>query len=162
MNKDLENARGQTALTVAVEAGQLSTMNTLLRRGARADYENASNRTALMLAIELGKFDAMLALLDRGANPNAENRCARSRTPVGGSKISPQLRGLPLWKRGDVKRIPLLDRSVHPWLRLTALYHQCKVIRNERNVVETQALACATSLVNHVSVFSGKVLTDAR
>lgn len=58
-------------LLQAIEAGDLSRVQTLLAAGADCNARNADGATALMLAAHLGRLDLVQALIDAGADVNA-------------------------------------------------------------------------------------------
>ena len=61
---------GTTPLHYAARAGDLSTVQSLLRSGAKADAENRYGVTPLSLAVEEGNLDVVNVLIAAGANVN--------------------------------------------------------------------------------------------
>jgi Ankyrin repeats (3 copies) len=70
----------EIALRRAAEAGDLSSLQTLLDTEVDIDSRDDMGRTALMLAILRGQADSASLLLEHGADPNAVD--ARGTTPL--------------------------------------------------------------------------------
>ncbi len=75
-----EAATGEGALHILVRGRDLSWLQFLLARGARADLQSNDGTTPLMLAAQLGWYEGADYLLQRGANPNLGNQ--RGETPL--------------------------------------------------------------------------------
>jgi uncharacterized protein len=71
---------GEGALHILVRNRELTWLNVLLRRGARADIQDDEGVTPLLLAAQLGWVPGAEQLLARGANPNLAN--SRGETPL--------------------------------------------------------------------------------
>ena len=67
----VEEARGDTALTLAAREGSTRVFNLLLQnKEVKLDARSRNGETALMLAAYKGNLAAVRALLDKGAEPN--------------------------------------------------------------------------------------------
>jgi len=67
----VEEARGDTALTLAAREGSTRVFNVLLQnKEVKLDARSRNGETALMLAAYKGNLAAVRALLDKGAEPN--------------------------------------------------------------------------------------------
>ncbi|KAI4879052.1 hypothetical protein NFI96_001604 [Prochilodus magdalenae] len=58
---------GETALTLAAQAGHVQNVKMLLRHGASPHNTNSKNEPPLLLAVRLGSYDMVLALILGGA-----------------------------------------------------------------------------------------------
>ena len=68
---NVRNEKGQTALVLALQGGQLRVAETLLAQpGIEVDAENGSGETPLMMAALKGQLDMARRLLERGAKVN--------------------------------------------------------------------------------------------
>lgn len=75
-----DTGSGEGALHILVRGRELTWLNVLLRRGARADIQDDEGVTPLLLAAQLGWVPGAEQLLERGANPNLANN--RGETPL--------------------------------------------------------------------------------
>jgi Ankyrin repeats (3 copies) len=75
-----DSATDVVAFRRAAEAGDLATLEALLRKQIDVNSRDAAGRTALMLATQHGHVDAVAALLSHGADPNATD--AQGATPL--------------------------------------------------------------------------------
>lgn len=71
---------GETALHILVRGRDLSWLNFMLGRGARADTGDREGNTPLNIAAQLGWLDGADLLLNRRASPNLGN--SRGETPL--------------------------------------------------------------------------------
>uniref|UniRef100_UPI003AAC1882 ankyrin repeat and SOCS box protein 15b n=1 Tax=Centroberyx gerrardi TaxID=166262 RepID=UPI003AAC1882 len=62
-----QTADGETALTLAAEAGLVGNVGVLLRRGASPHNTNSSNESPLLIAVRQRSYDMVLALIMGGA-----------------------------------------------------------------------------------------------
>jgi ankyrin repeat protein len=67
---NLQNSRGESALSLAAAAGHGEVMDVLLAKGARIDQPRRSGRTPLGLAVARGHLAAVEFLIARGAQLN--------------------------------------------------------------------------------------------
>jgi ankyrin repeat protein len=74
---NIANFQGETPLHVAVRAGNLSLIKSLIAKGAEAEkiinQQDRSGNTALHYAAEMGYLDLAKELIGYGADPNLEN-----------------------------------------------------------------------------------------
>jgi len=68
------DSSGEGALHILVRGRDLTWLNFLLARGARADLQMNDGTTPLILAAQLGWYPGAEQLLSRRANPNLGNR----------------------------------------------------------------------------------------
>lgn len=66
---------GTSVLIIAAMAGDVPTIELLLKHGAKLEYqENRAGATALIMAASENQAEAVKALLNAGANPNAKTK----------------------------------------------------------------------------------------
>jgi ankyrin repeat protein len=73
-NPNASNAKGKTALLLAVIAGHEEAAEALLRRGAKVNTADADGKTTLMWASDAGHKDVAELLLTRGADIEARDQ----------------------------------------------------------------------------------------
>jgi ankyrin repeat protein len=71
---DGTNARGETALMLAAQVGDLEAIRLLIEAGAEMEAKGKFGVTALMFAAQNGDLSAMKLLVEKGADPNAKKR----------------------------------------------------------------------------------------
>ncbi|XP_066524233.1 ankyrin repeat and SOCS box protein 15 isoform X2 [Hoplias malabaricus] len=70
LSVDEETDDGETPLTLAIQAGLVDIVRTLLEHGASPHRTNRKNDTPLLLAVRTDAYDIVLTLLARGAQVN--------------------------------------------------------------------------------------------
>ena len=73
-NPNQNDTSGQPLLMVAVTAGQIAVVETLLKAGAAADATDREGYTSLLRAAERGDVDMVEILLRKNAKPGVQNR----------------------------------------------------------------------------------------
>lgn len=71
---DLQNNKGETALSLAAQIGWLEGAQALLGHGAAVDLGNGRGETPLMIAVQHRDLPMVQLLLSKGANPNKTDR----------------------------------------------------------------------------------------
>ena len=92
---DARDARGQTALLLAVEGGHTGAAKKLMERGASVNAQAANQDTPWLLAGASGRTDILEMMLSRGPDLSIRNR-------FGGNAL------IPACERGHVETIRLL------------------------------------------------------
>ena len=77
-----QDARGNTALHIAIEKKHLKTVQVLLTHGADPEITNKQGMTSLHLASKLGDEEIIDSLFENRANPHAKNEKDNMRTPL--------------------------------------------------------------------------------
>ncbi|KAL6459523.1 hypothetical protein MHYP_G00312820 [Metynnis hypsauchen] len=67
LNMEEVTGDGETALTLAVQAGHVQNVKMLLHHGASPHNTNSKNETPLLLAVRIGSYDIVLVLILGGA-----------------------------------------------------------------------------------------------
>ncbi|XP_017569153.1 ankyrin repeat and SOCS box protein 15 isoform X2 [Pygocentrus nattereri] len=70
LSLDEETEDGETPLTLAIQAGLVEIVRTLLAHGASPHRTNRKNESPLLLAVRTDEYDIVLALLTRGTQVN--------------------------------------------------------------------------------------------
>jgi ankyrin repeat protein len=73
---DIQNARGETALSLAAQIGWTDGADLLLNHGASVDLGNDRGETPLIIAVQHRDVPMVRLLLARGANPNKTDHAA--------------------------------------------------------------------------------------
>ncbi len=92
---DARDARGQTALLLAVEAGHTAIARALMERGASVNVQAANQDTPWLLAGASGRTEILELMLERGPDLSIRNR-------FGGNAL------IPACERGHVATVRLL------------------------------------------------------
>src|SRR5262245_49213025 len=74
--------RPDTQLTIAVDKGDLATVQELLAQGAQPDAPDRHGLTPLIRATRAGNRPILRALLDAGASPNQNDGYVNGWTPM--------------------------------------------------------------------------------
>ena len=90
---DLRNAKGDTPLTIAVDANQGAAIDLLVKRKAKLEYGNRSGETPLIRAVQNRNLELASQLLKLGANPDTRDIIAgkSARDYATADNRSPQL-----------------------------------------------------------------------
>ena len=64
---NVKTSKGETALSIAAERGNVECVELLLQQNAFVDVENKNRETPLMLACRSGHLEIVRVLLDHGA-----------------------------------------------------------------------------------------------
>lgn len=92
---------GSPLLTVAVRAGHIPVVETLLKGGAMPDAVDPEGYTALMRAVEKGDVEIVEILLRRNASTRAQNRQGQTALMIGSSRGYAEIVRLLLEKKAD-------------------------------------------------------------
>ena len=137
---DAADARGHTALHLAVAGGHLEAAEALLLAGADANACDAEGREALHAAAEAGEESMVCLLLNHGASAAVADR--RGRSPLHAAAASGSTGAL----------LCLARRSPHLLLAAqasggdTPLHTICRRLKRDPSLLQLQALAAARLL----------------
>ncbi|MEE1673776.1 ankyrin repeat domain-containing protein [Agarivorans aestuarii] len=101
VNVDAANAKGQTALCLAVATNKPMTIRVLLEAGANLNHQDNNGWTPLMYAVRFGRLGIARTLLSHPLNLNLENKDGKKAidmtyepTSFGGTELQSMIREL--------------------------------------------------------------------
>ena len=153
----LVQARGHIAmaqdsgqeLLAAAETGDISTLERLLRSGAKVDVRDNRRRTPLMIAVQRGDAALVRVLVEAGADINAQDNIKDSPFLLAGA-------------RGDVAILKLLIPKGPDYSKVNRYGGSALIPAAERGHVEAVRLLVETgSPVNHINRLGWTALLEA-